>query len=56
MSAFLDLLHMGKHTAYVWSCYGFVAICLIGLLTALIMEGRSLKRAMLKEGITNGSK
>ena len=56
MSAFLDLLNMGKHTAYVWSCYGFVAICLIGLIVALITEGRSLKQAMLQEGMDNGSK
>ncbi len=56
MSTFLDLLDMGKHTAYVWSCYGFVAICLTGLIVALIIEGRSLKKAMLQEGIEDGSK
>ncbi|WP_084331467.1 heme exporter protein CcmD [Ignatzschineria larvae DSM 13226] len=56
MSVFLDLLNMGKHTAYVWSCYGFVAICLIGLIVALIMEGRNLKKAMLQEGVEYGSK
>lgn len=56
MSVFLDLLNMGKHTAYVWSCYGFVATCLIGLIVALIMEGRNLKKAMLQEGMEYGSK
>ncbi|MHC5226126.1 heme exporter protein CcmD [Ignatzschineria sp. LJL83] len=56
MADFLSLLDMGKHTAYVWACYGFVGICLMGLIISLLTEGRSLKRAMIKEGLLNESK
>lgn len=51
MTEFLNLLDMGKHTTYVWVCYGFVAICLIGLIASLLIEGSSLKRAMNAEGL-----
>lgn len=51
MAEFLNLLDMGKHTVYVWACYGFVALCLIGLIIALVSEGRGLKRAMTREGL-----
>ncbi len=55
LSDFVTLFDMGKHTAYVWACYGFVAICLLGLIVSLWTESRSLKRAMEQEGINNDS-
>ncbi|MDM1545765.1 heme exporter protein CcmD [Ignatzschineria indica] len=51
MAEFLSLFDMGKHTVYVWSCYAFVTICLLGLIVSLIAEGRNLKRAMKAEGL-----
>lgn len=51
MAEFLSLLDMGKHTVYVWACYGFVAICLLGLVVSLVVEGKSLKQAMVTEGL-----
>lgn len=51
MAEFLNLFDMGKHTVYVWACYGFVAVCLLGLIVSLIVEGKGLKRAMIAEGL-----
>lgn len=51
MAEFLNLFDMGKHTVYVWTCYGFLALCLIGLIVTLRSEGKGLKRAMMKEGL-----
>ena len=51
MADFLNLFDMGKHTVYVWACYGFVAVCLTGLILSLIFEGGGLKQAMIREGL-----